>query len=76
MFHLFQLYVASVLSRYCIGYNDYVVSVCSKCFIYFSRTLQLFHLTIVKVDLNIGLFSEEDRARKTELEREPWRRWL
>jgi hypothetical protein len=62
MFHLFQTYVASVLSRCCICYNDYVASVYFKCFFCFSRMLQLFHLSITKVDLNVGLFSEEERA--------------
>jgi hypothetical protein len=28
----------------------------------FSRMLQLFHLSVVKVDPNVGLFSEEERA--------------
>jgi hypothetical protein len=28
----------------------------------FSRMLQLFHLSVAKVDLNVGLFSEEERA--------------
>jgi hypothetical protein len=60
MFHLFQIYVASVLSEYCICYNDYVASVCSKCFICFSHMLQLFHLSVAKLDLNVGLFSEEE----------------
>jgi hypothetical protein len=62
LFHLFQMYVASVLFGCCIYYNDYVASVCSKCFIYFSRMLQLFHLNVAKVDLNMGLFSEEERT--------------
>jgi hypothetical protein len=29
---------------------------------YFNRMLQLFHLSIAKLDLDIGLFSEEERA--------------
>ena len=37
-------------------------SVCSKCFIYFNRTLQLFYLSVAKLDLDVGLFSEEERA--------------
>ena len=56
------MYVASVLSGCYICYNDYIASVCSKCLIYFSRMLQLFHLSVAKVDLNVGLFSEEERA--------------
>ena len=59
---MFHLYLVSVLSRYCICYNDYVTTVCSKCFICFSRMLRLFHLSVAKVDLNVGLFSEEERA--------------
>ena len=62
MFNMFQTNVASVLSGCCTCYNDYVVSVCSKCFICFSRMLQLFHLSVAKVDLNAWLFSEEERA--------------
>jgi hypothetical protein len=62
MFYLFQMYVTSVLSGCYICYNDYVVSVCFKCLIYFNRMLQLFHLSVAKLDLNVGLFSEEDRA--------------
>jgi hypothetical protein len=30
--------------------NGYVASVCSKCFICFRRLLQLFHLSVTKVD--------------------------
>ena len=62
MFHLFQMYVACVLSGCYICYKDYVASVCSKCFIYFNRMLQLFHLSVAKVDLNTWLFSYEERA--------------
>ena len=62
MFCLFQTYVASVLSGCCICYNDYVASVYSKCLICFSRMLQLFHMSVAKVDLNVGLFTEEERA--------------
>jgi hypothetical protein len=62
MFHLFQIYVASVLSGCCICHNGYVASICSKCFICFSHMLQLFHLSDAKVDLNVGLFNEEERA--------------
>ena len=62
VFHMFQAYVASVLFGCCICYNDYVASVCYKCFIYFNRMLQLFHVSVAKVDLNVGLFSEEERA--------------
>jgi hypothetical protein len=46
----------------CVCYNDYVASICSKYFICFSCILQLFYLSVVKVDLNVGLFSEEERA--------------
>jgi hypothetical protein len=55
MFHLFQTHVASVLSGCC---NDYVANVYSKCFICFKRMLQLFHLSVAKVDVDIGLLSE------------------
>jgi hypothetical protein len=60
MFHLFQIYVASVLSECCICYNDYVASVCSKYFICFNHMLQLFYLSGAKVDIIVGLFSEEE----------------
>jgi hypothetical protein len=62
MFHLFQIYVASVLSGYCICYNDYVASVCSKYLICLCRMLQLFHLSVAKVDLNVELFNEQERT--------------
>jgi hypothetical protein len=62
MFHLFQTYVASVLSGCCICYNGYIASVCSKYFICFSRMLQLFHLSAAKVDLDVGWSSEEERS--------------
>jgi hypothetical protein len=48
IFHMFQTYVASVLSECCTCYIDYVASVCSKYFICFSRMLELFHLSIEK----------------------------
>jgi hypothetical protein len=62
IFYLFQTYVASILLRCCICYNDYVASVCSKYFIGFSCMLQLFHLSVAKVDINVVLFSEKERA--------------
>ena len=62
MFHLFQTHVASVLSGCCICCNGYVANVCSKCFICFRRMLHLFNLSVAKVDLDVGLLSEEDRA--------------
>jgi hypothetical protein len=62
MFHLFQTHVTSVLSRCCICCNSYVANVCSKCFICFRRILQLVHLSVAKVDLDIELLSEEERA--------------
>jgi len=34
--------------------------------------LQLIHLGVAKVDLDVGLLSDEER----ELACEPWRRWL
>jgi hypothetical protein len=55
-------YVASVLSGCYIYYNDYVASVCFKCFICFYHMLELFHLSVAKLDLNVGLFSEKERA--------------
>jgi hypothetical protein len=62
MFYLFQTYLTNVLSRCCIRYNEYVATVCSKYFICFSCMLQLFHLSVAKVELNVGLFSEVERA--------------
>ena len=32
----------------------YVSSVCSKCFIYFRSILQVFHLGVAKVDLDVA----------------------
>jgi hypothetical protein len=40
----------------------YVAIVCSKCFTCFIRMLQLFHLSVAKVDLNVELLSEEEKA--------------
>jgi hypothetical protein len=40
----------------------YVANVCSKCFIRSRCMLQLFHLSVAKVDLNVGLLSEEEGA--------------
>jgi hypothetical protein len=59
MFHLFQTYVASVLSGCCICYNDYVAGVYFKCFICFSPMLQLFHC---KSRSQQRVVSEEERA--------------
>jgi hypothetical protein len=58
MSHLFQTHVASVLSRCCICCNDYVANVYFKCFICFGRMLQLFYLSVAKVDLDVGLLSK------------------
>jgi hypothetical protein len=33
----------------------YVASVCSKCFICFSRVLQLFHLCFAKIDPDVAI---------------------
>jgi hypothetical protein len=33
-----------------------------QCFICFIHMLQLFHLSVAKVDLDVGLLSEEERA--------------
>jgi hypothetical protein len=57
-----QTHVASVFSRCCICCNGYVANVCSKCFICFKCTLQLFYLSVVKVDLDVALLSEKERA--------------
>jgi hypothetical protein len=62
MFHMFLTHVASVLSGCCICCNDYVANVCSKYFICFRRVLQLFHLRVAEVDMDVGLLSEEERA--------------
>jgi hypothetical protein len=61
MFHMcFWMYVASVLSRYCICFPmaTHVFfrvcirsDVCCKCFNCFRRMLQAFHLSVAKVDL-------------------------
>jgi hypothetical protein len=61
IFHLFQMYVASV-SGCCTCYNGYVACVCSKCFSCFSRMLQLFHLSVAKINLNVGWSNEEERT--------------
>ena len=59
IFHLFHTHIACVLSEYCISCNVYVASVCSKYFIYFRRILLSFHPSVAKVDLDVGLLSEE-----------------
>jgi hypothetical protein len=56
------MFVASVLSKCYICYNSYVVSICSKCFICFRCMLQLFHLSVAKVDLGVGWSSEGEKA--------------
>ena len=61
-FICFQTHVVSVLSGCCICCNGYVANVCSKCFICFRRMLHLFNLSVAKVDLDVGLLSEEERA--------------
>jgi hypothetical protein len=45
VFYLDVVYVA----------NDFVASVCSECFICFRRMLQLVHLSVAKVDLDVGV---------------------
>jgi hypothetical protein len=62
MFHLFQTHVASVLSGCCICCNGYVTNICSKCFICFRHMLQLFHLSVTKVDMDVGLLSKEESS--------------
>ena len=47
VFHLFQ-------NVYCKCFYLNVASVCSECFICFRRMLQLFHLSVVKVDRRCG----------------------
>jgi hypothetical protein len=59
--HLFQTHVATVLSGCCIFFDGYVANICSKYLICFKHMLQLFHLSIAKVDLDVGLLSEEER---------------
>jgi hypothetical protein len=49
MFHMFKIYVASVLSGSCICYHGYIASACSKCFSYFNRMFQLFHLSVANL---------------------------
>jgi hypothetical protein len=60
--HMLQqhvLYVSSVSDVRCkfyldvACYNYHVASVYSKCFICFNRMLQLIHLSVAKVDLNV-----------------------
>ena len=61
IFYLFQTHVASILAGRCICCNGYVVIVYSKCFICFECMFQLFHVSVVKLDLDVGLLSEEER---------------
>jgi hypothetical protein len=51
MFQLFQMYVSSVSSGYCITcmFQAYVF----KCFGYFIGMLQVFHLNVAKVNLDV-----------------------
>ena len=42
--------------------DDYVANLYFKCFICFKHMLQLFHLSVAKVDIDVGLLSEEERA--------------
>jgi hypothetical protein len=61
VFQVFHTYVVSVLSGcyktrsgcciYCYGYTHNVSSVCFKCFVRFSRILQVFQLDASKVDM-------------------------
>jgi hypothetical protein len=62
VFHLFQTYVASVLSGCCICYNDYVASVCLNVLFVSVVYCNCFILSVAKVNLNVGLFSEEEGA--------------
>jgi hypothetical protein len=57
IFHLFQTHVASVLYELL----HFAANVRSKCFICFRHMLQLFHLSVAKVDLVVGLLSKEER---------------
>jgi hypothetical protein len=48
-----------------VFYLDVAMTCCKRilqCFICFIRMLQLFHLSVAKVDLDVGLLSEEERA--------------
>ena len=56
------MHVVSVLAGRCICCNDYVTNACSKYFICFERMFQLFYVIVVKLDLDVGLLSEEERA--------------
>jgi hypothetical protein len=56
VFHLFQTYVANVLSgcfksRCGVAHVPMAIHTYFKCFIYFRRMLQVFRLDISKVDL-------------------------
>ena len=59
MFHLFQTYVASVLSRCCKSRSGcciyvHVASVCFKCFTCFIGMLQVFYIDVAKVDRDVA----------------------
>jgi hypothetical protein len=64
MFHLFQTHI--ITYKYFIWmlhiFQWLCCKVCSKYLICFKHILQLFHLSIAKVDLDVGLLSEEERA--------------
>jgi hypothetical protein len=62
IFNLFHTHVAGVFMYLLHILQCYVVNVCSKCFICFRRMLQLFHLSVAKVDMDVGLLNEEERA--------------
>ena len=62
MFHLFQRNVASVLSRCCKSRSRcciymHVASICFKCFRCFICILQVFHLDVAKVDIDVAYVS-------------------
>jgi hypothetical protein len=57
VFQIFQMYISSVSSRYCIyclWLYTYVSSVCFEYFRCFRLKLQVFHLNVAKVDLNVA----------------------
>jgi hypothetical protein len=52
---IFRRMLQVCLSGCAYAVNGYVAIVCSKCFIYFRCMLQLFHLSVAKVYLNVGV---------------------
>jgi hypothetical protein len=59
--------------------NGYIVSVCSKCFIRFRRMMQLFHLSVAKVDVDVGVEKTQalsGRAAARAVTREGWLLWF